>query len=244
MPTLKSLILLSTLLLASTALFADVINLKDGTILEGQLVGRDNGIIMFRVNGEIRAFPEDDVAALVQEEQSSSAPTPQATLEPAVFTVPAGTRLVISMLEDVDTRQHKVGHQFRAQLESALVVDGVTVVPRGTVLHGTVRESEQARRAVGRSELSMEFTDILLNDQLYPIATGELQLQGRREGGQTLRRAARGALLGGLIDGGDGARTGAQVGAGVSLLTRGENVNVTRGTILETELRVPISFRQ
>jgi len=148
------------------------------------------------------------------------------------------------MLEDVDSRRHEVGHQFRAQLESALVVEGVTVARRGTVLHGTITQSEQARRAVGQSELSMEFTDILLNDQLYPIATGDLTMQGAREGGRTLRRAARGALLGGLINGSSGARDGAAVGAGISLLTKGENINVTRGTILETELRVPLNIRQ
>ena len=86
----------------------------------------------------------------------------------------------------------------------------------------------------------MEFTDILINDQLFPIATGDLNVQGEREGGHT----ARGALIGGLINGTDGARDGAAIGAGVSLLTKGENVNVTRVTILETELRTPIYFRQ
>ena len=245
MSKVLSLVWVQMLMLVSIALFADVISLKDGTLLEGELVGRDNGIVMFRVNGEIRAFPEDDIAALVIEEQSTSAPsTPVVNVVAPVYTVPAGTRLVISMLEDVDSRRHEVGHKFRAQLESALVVDGVTVARRGTILHGTITESEQARRTVGRSELSMEFTDILLNDQLYPIATGELTMQGAREGGRTLRRAARGALLGGLINGTDGARDGAKVGAGVALLTKGESINVTRGTILETELRVPLTLRQ
>jgi len=226
----------------STALFADVINLTNGTILEGEFVGRNNGIVMFRVNGEIRAYPEDEIAALVMEERSSSAPA--TAVVNLSFTVPAGTRLVISMLEDVDSRQHSVGHQFRAQLESALVVNGVTVAPRGTILHGTITDAQQARRTVGRSELSMDFRDILIDNQLYPIATGELSVQGSREGGRTLRRAARGALLGGLINGSDGARDGAKVGAGVALLTKGESINVTRGTILETELRVPLEIRQ
>lgn len=144
MSKLRFSILFPILLLISNALSADVINLKDGTILEGELVGRNNGIVMFRVNGEIRAFPEDDIVALVMEDQSSPAPTTavQNVVVDRVFTVPAGTRLVISMLEDVDSRRHEVGHQFRAQLESALVVEGVTVARRGTVLHGTILETE------------------------------------------------------------------------------------------------------
>jgi hypothetical protein len=46
--------------------------------------------------------------------------------------------------------------------------------------------------------------------------------------------------LGGLIDGKSGARTGAKVGAGVSILTSGERINVPRGTLLETTLRAPL----
>jgi len=210
-----------------------VLNLTDGTILEGELVGRDNGIVMFRINGEIRAFPESEVAALVTEDNAA----------PSVFTVPAGTRLVLSMLEDVNTSRHSVGHRFRAQLESALVVDGVTVAGRGTIVHGVLTSSSQSRRASGKSEMAMEFRDILLNDVLVPIATGELSAQGANETSNTARRLIRGAAIGGIVGGSSGARTGVAVGAGASLLTKGESINVTRGTILETTLRVALDVR-
>lgn len=235
---LSRLILLSLPALAS----ADVINLTDGTILEGELVGRDNGIVMFRVDGEIRAFPEAQVAALVESEQQTQAVSPAEIS--AIYTVPEGTKLVLSMLEDVNSRQHGVGHKFRAQLEGALVVNGVTVVPRGAIIMGEITQARQARRTRGQSELAMEFTDILIANQLVSIATGDLLMQGSREGANTVRRAARGALLGGLINGTDGARDGAKVGAGVALLTKGSSINVTRGTILETELTVPLTLRQ
>ena len=233
---------LQLLMTVTSMAFADVISLTDGTLLEGELIGKNNGIIMFRVNGEIRAFPEDQVAALVEEDQPAQA---QAPTPPSLqLTVPAGTELVLSMLEDVNTEQHSVGHKFRAQLEGALVIDGVTVAPRGTVFMGVITQAQQARRASGQSELTMEFTDIIINDQLFPIATGDLNLQGEKEGANTVRRAARGAIIGGLINGSDGARDGAAIGAGVSLLTKGDSINVTRGTILETRLSVPLTVRQ
>ncbi|NKB34870.1 MAG: hypothetical protein GKR91_17380 [Pseudomonadales bacterium] len=228
-------------LAATMMVYGDVINLADGTVLEGELIGSDNGIIMFRVGETIRAFPEADVLALVETDGQDESSDTEITL---AYTVPAGTRMVINMTESVDTRRHETGHRFRAELESAIVIDGVTVIPRGAELLGTITESDQAGRVAGQSEMAMEFTDIMINDQLIPIATGELQMQGAREGRRTVRRAARGAVIGGLIDGSDGARTGARVGAGVSLLTRGASINVTQGTLLETELRVPITLNQ
>lgn len=84
--------------------------------------------------------------------------------------------------------------------------------------------------------MSMTFTDIMLHDQLFSIATGELSAQTQGEAGRTLGRTARAAAIGGLIDGSSGARTGAKVGAGVSILTSGASINVPRGTILETTL--------
>ena len=156
-------------------------------------------------------------------------------------TLPSGTRLVIRTVDDVNTSRHGAGHRFRGQLESALVVDGVTVAPRGTFVHGRLVSSSQAGRVVGSSELTMEFTDIMIDDQLFPIATGSLSARGGSEAGRTVGRTARAAAIGGLIDGRSGARTGAKVGAGASILTRGSSVNVPRGTILETTLRAAVT---
>jgi hypothetical protein len=156
------------------------------------------------------------------------------------ITVPAGTRLVIRTVETVDTRQHGAGHRFRGQLEGAIVVDGVTVAPRGTFVHGVISAASRSGNVAGSSQLSMEFTDIMIDDQLFPIATTALNSQTSGEGGRTVARTARAAAIGGLIDGSKGARTGAKVGAGVSILTAGASINVPRGTLLETTLRTPL----
>lgn len=233
---------LLSILALSGALYADVINLKDGTVLEGDLIGTDNGIVMFRVDGAIRAIPEDQVLALIETGQSTSSAAPAAAA-PTSLVVPQGTRLTISMLQEIDSSQQPVGYKFRAQLESALVVEGVNVAPRGTQLMGMITSAAQAGRAVGQSELSIEFTDIMINDQLFPIATTELAAQGASEGANTVRRAARGAAIGGLVNGSRGAKDGAAIAAGASLLTKGSSIKVPRGTILETSLRTPLTVQ-
>lgn len=228
-------------LLISSPLIADTIELADGSLLEGDFVGSSNGIIMFDTGDGIEAFPEDQVVGIFLSEGVSTAEALAAVAAPAGATVPAGTRLVIRTTETIDSNQHGAGHRFRGQLEGALVVGGVTAVPRGTFVHGRAIQSSSSRRASGSSDLAIEFTDFLLDDQLIPIRTTGLQAQGANEAGRTVGRTARAAAIGGLIGGSSGARTGAKVGVGASILTSGSSINIPRGTMLEMHLDAPLT---
>ena len=225
----------------SGTLIADTSELADGTLLEGDFVDSGNGIIMFETGDGIEAFPEDRVVGLFLSAGVATAEAKRNEV-PASVTVPAGTRLVIRTSDTVDTRRHGAGHRFRGQLESALMVDGVTVARRGTTVHGRILDARQAGRLVGSSEMVMAFTDIMVDDQLFEMSTSGLQAQGGNEAGRTVGRTARAAALGGLISGSSGARTGARVGAGVSIVTQGGSINVPAGTILDTELTAPLSL--
>ena len=152
--------------------------------------------------------------------------------------MPAGTRLVIRMSDTLDSKRHSAGHRFRAQLDGAVVIDGITVLPRGTQLQGQITSSGQARRAAGSSNLSVTFTDVILNDEFIPISTGALSAQTGNEAGRTLGRTARAAAIGGLIDGSSGARTGAAIGAGASLLTSGASINIPLPGCIRNSARV------
>ena len=229
------------MLLGSAIVRADSIELADGTVLEGDFIGSSNGIIMFNTGGDIEAYPESQVVGIFLSEGVETAVALSAAPSPGSVTAPAGTRLMIRMVETIDSKRHKAGHRFRAQLEGALVVDGVTVAPKGTMLYGHVVASQQSGRAAGSSNLTIEFSDIMIDDQLYPIATGALAAQTGGEAGRTVGRTARAAAIGGLIDGSSGAKTGAKVGAGASILTSGASINVPSGTLLETSLRAPLT---
>jgi hypothetical protein len=230
------------LALISGTSFADSLELADGTLLEGDFVGSSNGIIMFDVGDSIEAYSESEVVGIFLSDGVETAAEIAAAPPETGTMAPAGTRLVIRMMDTIDTKKHAAGHKFRGQLEGALVVDGVTVAPRGTILYGTVISAQQSRRAVGSSELALEFNDIMINDQLYPIATTGLAAQSDNEAQKTVGRTARAAAIGGLVDGSSGAKTGAKVGLGASILTGGSSINVPAGTLLETELRQNLSL--
>jgi hypothetical protein len=248
---LKVLIAVSAFSLANV--FADTIELADGTLLEGDFVGSSNGIVMFNTGDGIEAFPEDEVAGIflsqgVATRQAEAPPPPAAKAQapaPAPratnVTIPSGTRLVLRTSDAIDSRRHQAGHRFRAQLESAIVIDGITAVPRGAFVHGRIAQASQGGRAVGSSSMAIEFTDLMINDQLFEIATDGMQAKTGNEAGRTAGRTARSAVIGGLIGGRSGARTGAAVGVGASILTSGASINVPAGTILETRLRVPVT---
>ena len=222
-------------------LWADTLELADGTLLEGDFVGSSNGIIMFNTGDGIEAFPESEVVGLFL---SSGVATREAEANQAspTVTVPAGTRLVIRTSDAIDSRRHQAGHRFRGQLESALVVDGITVARRGTMVHGRIVQARQSGRVAGSSELAIEFTDIMVNDQLFEIRTSGLQARTGNEAGRTAGRTARAAAVGGLIGGSSGARTGAKVGVGASILTGGASINIPAGTIVETNLSSPANL--
>jgi hypothetical protein len=228
--------------LTASSLLADTLELANGELHEGSFVGSSNGIIMFDTGAGIEAFPESEVVGLFF---SSGVATAESRLEndsPGRIIVPAGTRLVIRTTDNIDSRQHSAGHRFRGQLEGALVVDGVTAVPRGSWVHGRIAQSNQAGRVAGSSSLAAEFTDVMINDQLIPISTGTLAAETGGEAARTVGRTARSAAVGGLIGGSSGARTGARVGAGASILTSGSSINIPRGTIVETTLSTPLTI--
>ena len=226
--------------LTVTAALADTLELADGTLLEGDFVGSSNGIIMFDTGSSIEAFPESQVVGIYL--SSGVATAIEMTNAPAPATViPSGTRLVIRISNGIDSSRQGVGHRFRGQLEGAIVINGVTAAPRGATVHAVISQASRGGRMAGSSELTIEFTDLMINDQLFEIATEGLQTQTRNEAANTVGRTARAAAIGALIDGGRGAGNAAAVGAGVSLLTSGQRVNIPAGTIVETRLRVPVT---
>jgi hypothetical protein len=223
----------------SNLIVADTLELADGSLLEGDFVGSSNGIVMFNTGDNIEAFPESEVVGIFLSDGVATAEKEQQK-KSATLTVPAGTRLVIRTSEAVDTRKHSAGHRFRGQLEGALVVNGVTVARRGTMVYGRLTQAKQAGRLGGSSEMAMEFTDMMVDDQMYEMRTAGLKAQGANEAGRTVGRTARAAAIGGLYGGSSSAKKGAKVGLGASLLTSGSSINIAAGTMLETSLASPL----
>lgn len=247
---------------------ADTLEMKDRRVINGKYLGGTQSHVRFMADGKVELFPVEEIVALTfggdtrPAEDGSAVPLRSGanalaggqssagrTAAPHGVTVPAGTRLLVRMIDSVDSDRNKVGDRFRASLEQDLAVNDTVVAPRGTDVYGRLAQAKEAGHIAGKSELRLELTDILINQKLQPIMTGEYEVAGKSRGKQSAQRigggAAVGAIIGAIAGGGKGAAIGAGVGAGagtaVQVFTRGQQVRVPSETTLEFRIEQPFT---
>jgi hypothetical protein len=183
--------------------------------------------------------------------QPEAAPTERRTqAAPTKVTVPAGTRILIRMVNSVDSSKQQIGYRFTANLETNLQVDDVVVAPRGTTVYGRLAQAKSAGNVSGGAELTLEMTDVVINGTAYPLLTSTYQVASQGQGSKTAKRVVGGtglgALIGGLAGGGKGAAIGAGAGAATgtiaSAATKGKQVSVPSESLLEFRLQHPVSL--
>ena len=236
------------IIFTASGLSADIIELDDGLAMEGTFVGGTRTSIRFEVDGHIQNFPLNGVFSIIIDPTIPRGTGQQAAAQPApvpataTVTVPAGTMLLVRMVDAVDSSRHGVGHRFTALLEADLVASGQVVANRGSNVYGRLTDASQAGNVAGKSELTLELTGIMIDNQIRPVLTSEVQaVSSQGSGGSTARRTATGALVGGAFGGRKGARRGTAVGVGVSVLTSGASVNIPADTLLEYRLAQPFT---
>lgn len=164
--------------------------------------------------------------------------------------VPAGTTLVVRMIDSVSSKTNKVGDTFTASLEQPLVVSGTTIAPKSTKVHGKLQKVKSAGKIKGKSELRLTLTGIDINGTTRSLVTGEYGVQGKLRGSETAKKVGIGVAVGGAIGaiagGGKGAAIGAGVGAGagtaVQVLTQGQQINVPSETVLNFTIAQPVTL--
>lgn len=164
-----------------------------------------------------------------------------------MVTVPAGTSLLVRMIDSVDSSKNTVGSRFSASLETNLEVDGLVVAPAGTRVYGRLAQSKEAGRMAGKSELRLELTEIVLNGTAYPVLSSDYQVSGKSSGGRSAKRILGGTGLGAVIGGiagnaGMGAAIGAVAGTTAAVVQKGQKVSVPSETLLEFRLQQPASL--
>jgi hypothetical protein len=196
---------------------------------------------------------------LAQHPLQPAGPAPRALSQAApvaaranTINVPTGTRIMIRTIDAIDSSRNQVGDKFQATLEQPLIVDDVTVAPKGTDVYGHLTQAAEAGRIQGRSQLKLELTGIVLNGQTVPLVTGDYAVTGSSRGASTAKKAgggaAVGALIGAIAGGGKGAAIGAGVGAGagtaVQVMSKGEKIHVPSETLIEftlqQDVRMPV----
>jgi hypothetical protein len=200
------------------------------------------------ITRSFKSMPAVLLAALIMAFAGMAAPRPGSPASPQkMINVPAGTTILIRMLDTVDSSKNPPGSRFTATLETNLVVGSTVVVPKGNTVYGQLTESKQAGRATGSSELQLQLTSIVVGGTSYPLLTSDYEVKGSSSGKRTAKRLLGGAGLGavfGAIGGnaGKGAAIGAGVGAVGSVVQKGQSVKVPSETLLEFRLQQAASL--
>ena len=185
------------------------------------------------------------------------------------ITLPAGTRIPVELEHAINTKSARDGDAIYCVTNFPVVVDGKIAIPPGTYLQGTIQHSKRAGRVKGKAEILMHFTTLIFPSGYTVMLPGTV---GGMPGSETSQMkdkdsegtvqgdgnkthdaatvgkvAATGAGVGAVAaQSAKGAAVGGLAGAGIGLasvlLTRGPDVHLTRGTLIEVSLERPITI--
>ncbi len=189
---------------------------------------------------------------------------------PNTITIPAGTKIPLSLKQAISTKNAREGDAVYAETAFPFVMNDRVIVPAGSYIQGNIAHVERAGHGKGRAEILMHFTSMIYPSGYTVILPGSVQntpgadnksvkdsegtIQQDSDTGKRVEDAAKngvygtigGATAGGLATGGlNGARIGAGAGAAAgiawALLKRGNDVRLDVGTSIEMEIQRPIT---
>ena len=175
----------------------------------------------------------------------AAAPPPPPPPPPKVYTVPAGTPLVVRLEQTVSAKNNNVGDTFTGVLAQSVRVQGVIVIKAGAPVTGTVVASKGQGRFKGDGALGIGIRRV----GIYSVTTSSYEKsisgKGKRSTGFIAGGGGGGALIGGLAGGGKGALIGGLLGAGAgtagAAFTGNKDVSVPAESVVTFNLTTPIT---
>jgi hypothetical protein len=160
-------------------------------------------------------------------------------------TLPEGTVVAVTLDQAISSEDSRSGQAFDATVSDAIVVDGKTVVAKGSRAIGRIVEAESSGRLHNPGRLVLDLASIEVGGTRYDIDTSDASREGKSHaknnaifiGGGT----AAGAIIGGIVGGGKGAAIGAAAGAGGGTATAAATGKNEVRLPAETRLRFPLS---
>ncbi len=189
------------------------------------------------------------------------------------FTVPSGTKILLSLKNEISTRAARPGDSVYLLSDFPVVEDGAVILPAGMYVKGYIDRVQRPGKVKGRAQLQMHFGSMIFPNGVEIALPGSLDKvpassgsqvksgegtveQGSSVGhdekqiaGTTLAGAGVGSLAGGGTGNvgmgtGIGASAGAAVGILTTLLTRGNDIVFPPGTTVEMVLNRPLVIQQ
>ncbi len=177
----------------------------------------------------------------------SAARRSQSRPEPII--IPADTTLEVRLISNLNSKESKAGDAFQGTVETPVVVDGKTVIPKGADVTGRVTKAVPSGRLKERAELWVTLSTVTIGGKAYNISSSTT---GHKEGSKATRDivfigggAGAGAAIGGAAGGGKGAAIGAAIGAAAgtagAMLTGRKDIEFPPETVLRFRLEQPLS---
>jgi type IV secretion system protein VirB10 len=183
---------------------------------------------------------------------------PRAAGNGQIITVPAGTRLGVTLENGISTNSAKPGDSVYFRTSFPVTMNNKVVIPVGSYLRGEVTESKRPGHVKGKGELRIRLNTLIfpngytvdLNAEPHSTDAGGTKADsegkitgpgGKGKDAETIATTtATGAGIGAIAAGGKGAGIGAGIGgvAGLAavLLSRGPEAQLPRGSSMDLML--------
>lgn len=244
----------------SAVAFADTLVMRDGTRVQGTVVGIAGRTITFRSNdGVARRYPVNQLESLQFFSADRANPRSNGygrnnndndaynnnwydSLQ-----APAGTEIVVRTVELIDSRSAGVDQTFSALVEHNVTdASGRVIIPERSSAQLIIRQMSSGG-ATGSPEMVLDLQSITVDGRRYRVSTVDLARDSDTGLGSNRRTAEAvgggtvlGTIIGAIAGGGKGAALGGLIGAaggaGAQVLTRGHDVRVPAETVLRFRL--------
>lgn len=164
--------------------------------------------------------------------------------------VPAGTPLEIVLETSVSSATSKPEDAVRGRVAKAVSVGGMTTIPAGSTVTGTVIEANPSGKVKGLASVALRFNRVVVASTPYTIRTARIARQAEPTKGEDAKKvgigAGAGAVIGAIAGGKKGAAIGTAVGAGAGtgavLATKGKEVSIGEGATVRTTIEEPVKI--
>jgi type IV secretion system protein VirB10 len=213
------------------------------------------------------------LAALAGVAQTPAA-TPQATPAPDVapagsIAVPAGTRIPLTLINRISTKNAHEGDQVYLQSAFPVVINNSIIIPPGSYVKGTITSAKRPGRVAGKGELYLRFDSLTLPNgvtrdfkaRVGAIDGSNADTLDKKEGkivsdpakghdvATVAETTAVGTSIGAIatrsspgVGAGIGAGAGLLAGLATVLLTRGPDAVLERGSTVDMVLDRELYF--
>jgi type IV secretion system protein VirB10 len=192
---------------------------------------------------------------------------PASSPDAEAYTLAAGTRIAVTLKHAISTKSARENDPVYAETSFPVVSNGKVVIPVGTYVQGVVQRAQRPGRVKGRGELVLHFNTLIFPSGYTLLLPGAIdsvpgaektEMKDKKEGtiesqgtkgkdaGTVASTAGTGAAIGAVVArSAGGAATGGAIGAGVGLasvlLTRGPDVRIESGTLVDMVLERDIT---